>query len=95
MQVEIPTGLPLIYDVNNKCIRLLDDGSGGQDPTEKYNFGTAADLLFGPAGAEHTYGVGRGASAGVSEVQKVTDAAEEGKMADGAVSDSSSSGSPI
>ena len=92
MQVEIPTGLPLIYDVNNKCIRLLDDGSGGQDPTEKYNFGTAADLLFGPAGAEHTYGVGRGAS---SEVQKVTDAPEEGKMADGAVSDSSSSGSPI
>ena len=44
-QVEIPTGLPLIYDVNNKCIRLLDDGSG-EDPMERYNFGTAADLLF-------------------------------------------------
>ena len=44
-EVEIPTGLPLIYDVKNKCIRLLDDGTG-EDPTVRYKFSTAQDLLF-------------------------------------------------
>jgi hypothetical protein len=43
--VEIPTGLPLLYDARHKCIKLLGDGSG-LDPLAKYNFGTAADLLF-------------------------------------------------
>ena len=37
-EVEIPTGLPLIYDVNQKCIKLLDDGSG-RDLRQTYNFG--------------------------------------------------------
>jgi len=45
--LEIPNGLPLIYDVNSRCIKLLDDGSG-RDLTEVYNFGSAVDLLFRP-----------------------------------------------
>eukprot|EP00986_Skeletonema_menzelii_P014538 scaffold9751_cov153-Skeletonema_menzelii.AAC.9 len=45
--LEIPNGLPLIYDLNSKCIKLLDDGSG-EDPLEKYNFGTSAPYLFRP-----------------------------------------------
>ena len=46
-ELEIPNGLPLIYDVRSKCIKLLDDGSG-QDPLEVYNFGRAASFLFRP-----------------------------------------------
>jgi len=45
--LEIPNGLPLIYDLNSKCIKLLDDGSG-EDPLEKYNFGASAPYLFRP-----------------------------------------------
>jgi len=46
-ELEIPNGLPLIYDVKSKCIKLLDDGSG-RDPLEVYNFGNAANYLFRP-----------------------------------------------
>lgn len=45
--LEIPNGLPLIYDMNSKCMKLLDDGSG-EDPLEKYNFGASASYLFKP-----------------------------------------------
>ncbi len=45
--LEIPNGLPLIFDMNSKCIKLLDDGSG-EDPLEKYNFGSSAGYLFRP-----------------------------------------------
>ena len=45
--LEIPNGLPLIYDLNSKCIKLLDDGSG-EDPLKKYNFGASASYLFRP-----------------------------------------------
>lgn len=45
--LEIPNGLPLIYDVKSRCVKLLDDGTG-QDPLEKYNFGKAAKYLFRP-----------------------------------------------
>lgn len=45
--IEIPTGLPLILDIENKRIRLLDDGTG-LDPLERYSFGKAPDLLFKP-----------------------------------------------
>jgi len=45
--LEIPNGLPLIFDMNSKCIKLLDDGSG-EDPLEKYNFGASASYLFRP-----------------------------------------------
>jgi len=50
--LEIPNGLPLIYDVKSKCIKLLDDGSG-EDPLEKYNFGNAANYLFRPCKDEN------------------------------------------
>lgn len=46
-ELEIPNGLPLIYDLKSKCIKLLDDGSG-LDPLEVYNFGNAANYLFRP-----------------------------------------------
>jgi len=47
--VEIPTGLPLIYDSELKKLRLLEDGEIGStvNPLEKYNFGSAPELLFG------------------------------------------------
>lgn len=45
--LEIPNGLPLIFDMNSKCIKLLDDGSG-EDPLVKYNFGASASYLFRP-----------------------------------------------
>jgi hypothetical protein len=46
--VEIPTGLPLIFDLGRKCVRLLDDGKRDSNPLTKYNFGTSPDLLFRP-----------------------------------------------
>jgi len=45
--LEIPNGLPLIFDVKSKCVKLLDDGSG-RDPLETYSFGKAANYLFRP-----------------------------------------------
>jgi len=45
--LEIPNGLPLIYDTRSKCVKLLDDGSG-EDPLEKHNFGASASYLFRP-----------------------------------------------
>ena len=50
-EVEIPTGLPLVFDVKRRCLRLLDDGRYPADPAEalaRWNFGTASDLLFRP-----------------------------------------------
>lgn len=46
-ELEIPNGIPIIYDVKSRCIKLLDDGSG-KDPLEVYNFGKAAEYLFRP-----------------------------------------------
>lgn len=46
-EVEIPTGLPMIYDLKGKRIRLLDDGTDA-DILTKYNFGSAPELLFKP-----------------------------------------------
>lgn len=45
--LEIPNGLPLIYDIQSKCVKLLDDGTG-RDPLEVYNFGSSAKYLFRP-----------------------------------------------
>lgn len=53
-QPGVPTrgccaGVPLIYDVRSKCIRLLDDPVGGEDdPLKRYNFGSNGHLLFQP-----------------------------------------------
>ena len=43
--VEIPTGVPLLYDPARRRIRLLDDGE--PDPLSRYDFGAGAELLFG------------------------------------------------
>lgn len=51
-EVEIPTGLPLIYSLKQKCIRILDDGEfcrgDEDDPLARFNFGTSPELLFKP-----------------------------------------------
>jgi len=48
--IEIPTGLPLVLDLEKKCVRLLDNGKG-EDVMEKYNFGASPELLFRPCDA--------------------------------------------
>lgn len=50
-ELEIPNGLPLIFDLRSKCLKLLDDGTG-RDPLEVYNFGNAASYLFKPCSNE-------------------------------------------
>ena len=45
--VEIPTGVPLIYDIAGRCVHLFDDGQLPK-PRDRYDFGEAADLLFRP-----------------------------------------------
>jgi len=45
--LEIPNGLPIIFDFKSKCVKLLDDGTG-LDPLEIHNFGSAAKYLFRP-----------------------------------------------
>jgi hypothetical protein len=45
--LHLPNGVPLVYNVKRKCITLLDDGTG-EDPLEKYDFGSAAQYLFRP-----------------------------------------------
>ena len=47
--IEIPTGVPLLFDFEQKCVRLLDDEATPQ-PRERYNFGVGGDLLFTPRG---------------------------------------------
>jgi 2,3-bisphosphoglycerate-dependent phosphoglycerate mutase len=50
-ELEIPNGLPIIFDIKSRCVKLLDDGSG-KDPLEVYNFGKAAGYLFRPCEKE-------------------------------------------
>jgi hypothetical protein len=52
--VEIPTGLPLVFNVEKKCIQILDDGlhDFSADPLARYNFGTSPELLFKPCGED-------------------------------------------
>ncbi len=46
-EVEIPTGLPLVYSFRNKKIRLLEDGTEDpNNPLGDYNFGSSPELLF-------------------------------------------------
>jgi 2,3-bisphosphoglycerate-dependent phosphoglycerate mutase len=45
-EVNIPTAVPLLYDPERKCIRLLDDELG--DPLNRYNFGKSPELIFKP-----------------------------------------------
>jgi len=46
-ELSVPNGVPIIFDVKSKCVKLLDDGSG-QDPLVRYDFGKAAKYLFRP-----------------------------------------------
>ena len=49
--MEIPTGLPLVYNFEKRCIQLLDDGKDRESPVglvSEYNFGSSPDLLFKP-----------------------------------------------
>ena len=43
-EIEIPTGLPLVYNVEKKCIQLLDDGTG-IDPVDRYDFGEVCTIF--------------------------------------------------
>ena len=45
--LEIPNGLPIIFYLNSKCAKLLDDGTG-RDLLEVHNFGASASYLFRP-----------------------------------------------
>jgi len=49
-EVEIPTGLPLLYNLNKRCIQLLDDGKlyAHNDALRVHNFGASPELLFFP-----------------------------------------------
>lgn len=54
-EVEIPTGLPLVYDLKRRCIQLLDDGEERDNPIgmmSEYDFGTSPNLLFRPCDAD-------------------------------------------
>ena len=53
--LEIPTGVPLLYDFEEQCLRLLDDQLS-PPPRERYDFGSAADLLFTPRDARGSDG---------------------------------------
>uniref|UniRef100_A0A7R9YG63 Phosphoglycerate mutase n=1 Tax=Pinguiococcus pyrenoidosus TaxID=172671 RepID=A0A7R9YG63_9STRA len=43
--VEIPTGVPLLYDTKQKCIKLLEDP---WDSERQYDFGAAGSEIFKP-----------------------------------------------
>jgi len=64
--LEIPTGLPMVYSFKRRCIHLLDDGlNEGDDPLSRYNFGKSPELLFKPCHATdggEGYGNGGGDS---------------------------------
>jgi hypothetical protein len=47
-QLNIPNGIPIIYDVSTRTLTLIQDGV--QDPLEMYDFGVAAEYLFQRSG---------------------------------------------
>jgi hypothetical protein len=55
LKLKFPLALSLcllvIYDLQSKCVKLLDDGTG-RDPLEIHNFGKAASYLFRPCANE-------------------------------------------
>jgi 2,3-bisphosphoglycerate-dependent phosphoglycerate mutase len=44
-QLSIPNGVPIIYDVASRTVKLIQE-EAGMDPLEKYDFGDAAEYLF-------------------------------------------------
>ena len=49
--IEIPTGVPLVYDLESRCLHLFDDGILPK-PRDRYDFGAAADVIFRPCDDE-------------------------------------------
>ena len=49
--LKIPNGLPLIYDIKSKCMKILERGTC-KDPLEVYNFGNTEKYLFKPSKKE-------------------------------------------
>ena len=47
-EIEIPTGLPMLFDWKAKRIRIFDDGMHSSAQLEKYDFGKSKNLLFTP-----------------------------------------------
>jgi 2,3-bisphosphoglycerate-dependent phosphoglycerate mutase len=53
-EVEIPTGLPLVYNIRKRCIQLLETGlEDPNDPLGHLDFGSAPELLFQPCDSEN------------------------------------------
>ena len=44
-EVEIPTGLPMVYDHESRRIRLLEDDEVS-DPMQTYDFGSSPELFI-------------------------------------------------
>ena len=44
-ELEIPTGVPIVFDFEARCVKLLDDGRA-PSPLERYDFGPAGEHLF-------------------------------------------------
>ena len=44
-ELEIPTGVPIVFDFDARCVKLLDDGRL-PSPRERYDFGPAGEHLF-------------------------------------------------
>ena len=51
-EIDIPNGLPLVYNLQKKCIQILDDGNETDEdfsnPLRRYKFGESPELLFKP-----------------------------------------------
>ena len=45
--LRFPTGVPLVYDLESRCLHLFDDGILPK-PRDRYDFGAAADVIFRP-----------------------------------------------
>ena len=55
-EVEIPTGLPIVFNLKKKCVQLLDDGgyADNVDPLARFDFGSNPELLFRPCKVDDT-----------------------------------------
>jgi 2,3-bisphosphoglycerate-dependent phosphoglycerate mutase len=51
-EIDIPNGLPLVFNLKKKCIQILDDGNETDEdfsnPLRRYKFGESPELLFKP-----------------------------------------------
>ena len=51
--IEIPTGLPMIYSPRERCIKLLEDPK--DDGEKQYDFGAAGEMIFQPCSVDWMY----------------------------------------